>query len=388
MPEPIRVLHVLEATTGGTRRHVLDVLQHMDRSSFAPSLACALKRDPTFAGDVDRLRSEGIPVHVIPMDRAIRPAGDAAAFARLTRLMRRTTPDIVHTHSSKAGMLGRLAARAAGVERIVHTAHVFPFLMEAGAMQRRLYLALERLAARATARLICVCEHERKAAVAARLLPAQQVDVIWNGVDTAEIERAAAGSDRGRVREQLGAGPGHLLVGFVGRLTRQKAPLDFVRVAAQVAAVVPESRFAIIGDGELGEATGAAIRAAGLDGRVARPGRVEDVYPMVAALDLLVLTSHWEGLPYSILEAMALGRAVAATAVGGVPEVVIPGETGIVAEAGDVDLMARGIVSLLADRDGRERLGAAGRRRVGALFTRRAMLDRLQAVYAAARSRA
>ena len=383
MPEPLRVLHVLEATTGGTRRHVLDVLLNLDRSRFSPALACSLKRDTGFAGDVERLRRDGVPVHEIPMDREIRPASDVLALMRLARLIRRMAPAIVHTHSSKAGMLGRVAARMAGSARTVHTAHVFPFLMEVGPARRRMYLTLERLAARATDRLICVCEHERRAALSARIAPADPMEVIPNGVAPADIEEEAGRRDRRVVRTELGAGPDDLLVGFVGRLTPQKAPLDFVRVASLVAAAVPRARFVIVGGGELADETQGAVRSAGLSQRVTLTGQATDVYPLIAALDVFVLTSHWEGLPYSLLEAMALGRCVAATGVGGVPEVVIPGETGILAVAGDVDALARGITALLADVGQRERLGCGGRRRVRDAFDRRVMLARLEAVYAA-----
>lgn len=383
MPEPLRVLHVLEATTGGTRRHVLDVLLNLDRSRFSPALACSLKRDPGFAADVERLRRAGVPVHEIPMDREIRPAADLLALVRLARLIRRMAPAIVHTHSSKAGMLGRVAARMAGSACTVHTAHVFPFLMEVGPVRRRVYLTLERLAARATDRLICVCEHERRAALSARIMPVGPIEVIPNGVAPTEIQKGAGRCDRRLVREELGTGPGDLLVGFVGRLTPQKAPLDFVRVASRVAAAVPRARFVIVGGGELADETQRAIRSAGLSERVTLTGQAADVYPLIAALDVFVLTSHWEGLPYSLLEAMALGRCVAATGVGGVPEVVIPGETGILAVAGDVDALAREIMAVLADDGQRERLGGGGRRRVLDAFDRRVMLARLEAVYAA-----
>lgn len=380
MPE-IRVLHVLEATTGGTRQHVADILTHLDRTAFAPALLCSLRRDPAFAADVDRFRRLGIPVHVIPMRREISPWADVGAWRRIAALLRATPFDIVHTHSSKAGFLGRTAARAAGVPAVVHTSHVFPFLMEVPAPLKWIYAALERRAAACTDRLLCVCEHERQAALRARIGPPAGLTVIPNGIDPDEVRTAAARADLEALRRELAFPAGAPLIVAVGRLTAQKDMAGLVRAAPAILDRHPRAGFALIGDGEQRPALERLIRSLGLRDRFRLPGQRDDAPAWLALADVVTIPSRWEGLPYSLLEAMALGKPVAATAVGGIPEVVIPGETGILVPSRMPDRLAAAVLDLLADPALRSRMGREGRQRVASGFTRQAMIARLEGVY-------
>lgn len=352
----VRVLEILEATEGGTRRHLVDLVTHLDPARFDISVACSTLRDASFADDLRLMESRGIAVHIIPMRRAISPFRDALAFLRLVRLMRRERYDVVHTHSSKAGFLGRLAARVARVPWVIHTPHTFAFEMTVGGAARFFYVCLERFAARLTDRLICVCPSQRAAAAA--LMDPARVVVIENGIGAMP---ECDSLERVRRRRELRFEDSHLVVGVVGRFTAQKGHRHFVEAACQVAVRVPEARFLLVGDGVLRPAIERQIAAAGLAERVIIVGACDDVPSLMPLLDVAVLPSLWEGLPYTLLEAMAAGRAVVASRVGGIPDVIVDGENGLLVPPADPTALAAAVVKVLENAAFRSTIGRKAR---------------------------
>lgn len=373
---PLRVLQVLEATEGGTRRHLLDLCRHLDARRFTVSLACSARRDPAFLDDVQSLRRRGIAVHLVPMCRAIRPLHDAVALVRLVRLMRRGRYDVVHTHSAKAGFLGRVAARLAGVPRVVHTPHTFPFEMDVGPLVRGLYLGLERWAARLTDVLVCVCPSQRPQAQAL-VGPARTV-VVENGTAEAPVFDAATAE---RCRSALGFDEGARVAGVIGRLTRQKGQLDFVAAARLVAERMPAARFLLVGDGALRGEIERAVAAAGLAARFVITGSLARIEDALAAMDVIVMPSLWEGLPYAMLEAMAAGKAVVATRVGGLPDVIVDGVSGLLVQPRDAPALAAAMLKVLENAEQRSTIGLAAQRTLAGRYRLDDMIERLEAVY-------
>jgi glycosyltransferase involved in cell wall biosynthesis len=245
---------------------------------------------------------------------------------------------------------------------VVHTVHGFPFHDHQPAVLRAAYVAMERAAARRTHRFICVARSDMDKGEAAGIIRREAAVLIRSGIPLAAC-RQAAGSGVA-VRAELGIPPTAPLVGMVACLKPQKDPIAFVAVAARVLESHPESRFLIVGDGELRGAVEAARRQAGLESRLLLAGWRRDVPAIMDALDVLVLTSLHEGLPRVVPEAMACGRPVVATAVDGTPEAVIHGESGFLVRPGEPAAAAARVCELLsAPARGRE-MGAAGRRRV------------------------
>ena len=179
---PIRVTQILEATTGGTGRHLLDLIDGLDSDRIALESVVSLRRDPLFRAQIEQRRARGAIIHEVPMQRAIRPWSDMRALVTLTRLLRRSRPGIVHTHSSKAGFLGRLAARRAGIPAVVHTPHGFAFDAGVSKRLRRRYLRLEKRAMAWTDQLVCVCQAEQRAAARVGLAGEEQTTVVPNGI--------------------------------------------------------------------------------------------------------------------------------------------------------------------------------------------------------------
>jgi glycosyltransferase involved in cell wall biosynthesis len=374
LDRPIRVLHVTETTIAGVKRHVLDLL-----SGFASrpelgvraEIACPAGRDEAY-GDTSfltDLRAIGLPVHLIPMRRAINPRSDVTAALQLGRLMRDGGYDAVHVHSSKAGALGRVAARFAFMDRrrrrpkLIYTPNGFAFLLPGSARRTGFYTTVERVLGRITDGLITVSTDERGAALARRLVPPGQVWVVPNAIDPGTLPAP----DRCEAKRlEMGWGPREnstIVVGAVGRLTAQKDPFTWLRAAAHVVALRPDLdlRFVWVSGGELEADVRALAHQLGLDqgGRVQFLGYRTDARELIGAFDIFTLASAFEGLPYVLLEALALGRPVVATPVG-TSDVVRDNETGLSVPFGDPFALAKGIVCLADDASLSTRLGLAG----------------------------
>lgn len=356
-----RRLHVCHVITklelGGAQQNTLYTVSHLDRERFAPSLIAG----PGGLLDGEAAAVEGAAFETCRfLGREIRPGVDALALADLVRRLRRLAPDLVHTHSSKAGVLGRLAAALAGVPVIVHSVHGWgfhPFQPEA---ERRAFVLTERLAAAATTHWIAVSHANRDDGVAHRILEPERCSVIRSGIRLAPFE-AAAGSRA--LRAELEVPEGAPLVGMVACLKPQKAPVDFVEVAAAVCRERPDAHFVLAGDGVLRGEVEAAVERHGLGSRFQLLGWRRDPELVIGGLDLMVLTSRHEGLPRVLPEAMAAGRPIVATAVDGSPEAVADGVNGRLHRVGDVAGMARSVAEILGNPELAAAFGRAGRER-------------------------
>ncbi len=355
MPRALRVCHVITLLElGGAQENTLYTVSHL-RPAFRPVLVCG----PGGILDDDAKRL-GVPLHFVPaLGRALRPGRDLAALRALIRIFRAERPDIVHTHSSKAGILGRLAARWASVPRVVHTIHGYGFNVSQPWPLRRALISLERLAARRTDCFIAVSRANLDEGVGLRLFTPDKVRLIRSGVRLGEFGGAAP---RDGLRRELGLPSDARLVGMVACLKPQKSPLTFIEVAARVARHVPGVVFVLAGDGVLRGAVERRAAELGLGGRLRLLGWRRDIQNVMASLDVLLHTSLWEGLPRVLPEAIASGVPIVATAADGTTDILQDGSTAIVCAPGDIEGLAAGVSRLLLDRELGVRL--AGRARV------------------------
>jgi glycosyltransferase involved in cell wall biosynthesis len=313
-----------------------------------------------------RRAAEEAGVRFIPLRhvrRAISPWRDLAGFLELVRLLRRERPDIVHANSSKAGILGRLAAAATGVPIRIFTVHGWAFAAHAG-LASRFYKWADRVVRPLTTVTVCVSEHERSAGIRAGTCSRERTVVIQNAVSSADVPRAR--------HERTPP-----LFVSVGRL---QAPKDFFTLARAFARLPAGSYEAlIVGDGPDRSALEAELRRLELEDRVRLTGERDDVPLLLARADVFVLASASEGLPVSVLEAMAAELPVVASRVGGVPELVVEGLTGFLVPPGNAAALADALQPLLDDQGLRRHLGAAGRVRAETRFNlnafRRAHLE-------------
>lgn len=349
-----RVLHAITMLElGGAQRNTLDTCAMLDRGRFEVGLACAdqgeLLAEARGLADVRR--------YELPhLRREVRPWHDLGAFRELRAAIREFAPDLVHTHSSKAGILGRAAARAERVPVVVHSIHGWGFGPHQSAAVHATFLAAERVVARWTSHFVAVSRENLEQGVELGLFGREEATVIRSGIDLAAFRRASGGE---KVRAELGIPVGAPLVVQVSCLKPQKAPERFVALAAALAPRFPDAHFLLVGDGELRGRLEVARAAAGLERRLHLPGWRRDVPAVLDAATVVTLTSRFEGLPRVVVEALAARRPVVAMAVDGVREVLRDGVNGCAVAAGDEAVLAERVAELLADPSLRARLSAA-----------------------------
>ncbi len=377
---PVPVVHIITMLElGGAQENTLHTVAHLDRSRYAPQLVCG----PGGLLDDEARALTDVPVHFIPeLVRPVRPLTDLAAEARLRALLAPLAargPVIVHTHSSKAGILGRRAAARVRARPVIHTIHGFGHAALGRGLLAAMARAAERRMARHTDAFISVSQAGIVEGRRLGLLGDRVARLVRSGIDVRVF--AAADSLRSAARQELGIPADVPVAGMIACLKPQKAPVDFVDVAARVARARPDARFFIAGDGELRAAVEARIARHGLGDRLRLLGWRRDVAALLGALDVLVLTSRWEGLPRVCPQAMAAGRPIVAPAVDGIPEAVRDGRNGFLTAPGDIDGMARRLGELLADAPLRRRMGAAGRL-AAAEFSAERMVAEQESLYA------
>lgn len=365
-----RVLHLVVSTAlGGGPKHVLDVVTHLDPRRFIP-LVAAPADGPFFA----RFEKAGIETHALRLDRL-----DPATLVRLCRLARHRGVHLVHSHGKGAGVYGRLAARLLGVPA-VHTFHGLHH-ESYGALARRAYLALERGLARLTRTIVNVTEAQERAGLALRLFTSAQSVVIENGVDVRALDALVAMA--GGAPRDGGVDPDDVVAGTVARFDRVKG-LD-VLLAGLAAARTRlgggvRLRGVVVGAGRENDALRARAAALGLDGVVSFPGAVEDAPRLFGGWDLYVSASRVEGLPLTLLEAMACRLPVVATDIPGHRRLVQHEVTGLLVPIDDAAALGGAIATLARSRE-RGVMGAAGRWRVERSFALADTVARLQDVY-------
>ena len=311
------------------------------------------------------------PTIVPTLGRAISPFDDVRALARLVSLARSFKPDIVHTHLAKAGALGRVAARIAGVRIVVHTYHGSVFRGYFGQRESAVYLGIERALARITTRIVAITSGQKADLIGLGIAPAGKIVEIPLGLDLDQFRELPSRED---AIAALGLPRDGRYVAIVARLVPIKDIPTFLRALARVTESVPDARGLVVGDGPERRAVEAIARDLGLGDRCRFLGWRADLPNVYAASDVVALSSLNEGSPVSVIEAMAAGRAVVATAVGGVPDVVDQA-TGMLVPAGDHRALADAIAGLLKDPERRAELGRNGRE----LSVRRFGSDRLVA---------
>jgi len=375
-PEPVRtqikVLHVITRFIDGAGGNTLLSVLGADRARYDVWVAGS-PGGPLW----ERVERHGVrTVKLVHLREVVAPLDDLKVLFDLVRLIRRERFSVVHTHSSKAGFIGRLAAWVCRTPAIVHTIHGFSWHDFMSRRRRRAYVTLERLVGRVTDQFLAVAPEVAREAIQLGLASPAAVSVVPSAVELEQIpERADP-----MIRHQFGIPADVALVGTVGRLDFQKAPLDFVRMAALVATSHPGTRFMMVGEGKLFEETQAEASRLGVN--VTFTGFRPDASRVASCFDVFVVSSLYEGLGRALTEAMASGRPVVATGVNGVIDLVDHGSTGLLVPPADPEALARNVVWLLEHSGAARRIGEAARARVRTLFEPALMCGLIEQTYA------
>jgi glycosyltransferase involved in cell wall biosynthesis len=338
---------------------------------------------------VSRARSGGYEFIEIPdLIRPINPWLDFRARRMLAMEFNRLRPDVVHTHSSKAGIVGRFAARDARVPVVIHTIHGMSFNRTQPALVRRVYAWAERLAARRSHAIVTVADAMIAQSVAARICRRDKMLTIYSGM---EVERFTPRPElRQAARQSWGVSEDEVVVGTIARLFRRKGFEQLLPIMAEAAQREPRLRFVWVGDGAQRGEYEAELDRLGLRGRTTLVGLIppERVPEMLGGFDILAHTSQWEGLPRAVVQGLLMEVPAVAFDIDGTPEVVLDGQTGRLVALNDLSGFATALVGLAADADLRRRLGQAGRAHCLPLFDWRNMVNQLEQLYCRVRSAA
>lgn len=328
---------------------------------------------------IETVQERGIPLILEPtLVREVNPVKDLLVIWRLARLMRQGKYTIVHTHSSKAGIVGRWAAKLAGVPVIVHTVHGWGHHERQHPLIRAYYIGLEKLTLPITDKLIVVSSLNIDKGLADGIGKPENYVVIRSGIELDRFGHPQV--SREATRAAWGIPQDAVVIGSVTRLSPQKAPLDFVQAAAQVAQRYPQTYFMMVGDGPLRGEVEALAAELGIADRLVLTGLRRDVPELMAAFDLFALSSLWEGLPRVLPQAMATSLPIVATACDGSAEAITEGVNGFLVPPGEPAVLAERLCQLVADPVLAKQMGAAGYARV-AEFSDRGMVDALATLY-------
>ncbi|MBN1147316.1 MAG: glycosyltransferase family 4 protein [Anaerolineales bacterium] len=377
---PIPVLHpITRLIVGGAQENTLFTAALLDKQRFQVEVLSG-PQTGSEGSLIEEVRQRGVPLTILPdLLRQVSPGHDVRALLWMARFMRRKGFRIVHTHSSKAGILGRLAARLAGVPVIVHTVHGWSFHDYMSPLLRSTYILLERWTASFSDALIAVAERDIQKGLQAGIGKEGQYHLIRSAIPLDEFDPSRV--DRREARQELGIPEDAIVIGNVGRFSPQKNPLDWARVAGVIGRANPQARFLLVGDGPLRPQVEAQLEEEGVLERTTLTGLRRDAARMMSAMDLFLLTSLWEGLPRVIPQAMAMGLPVIANRADGVDEAIRDGESGFLCPPGEIEQMAARCLDLLHDPHKRLEIGQKGRAYALQEFDLRQMIAQIEGLY-------
>ncbi|MBI2857834.1 MAG: sugar transferase [Chloroflexi bacterium] len=378
MGASFRVLQVTAADVT-VKKLLLPLIDRLKADGHDVHIACSAGKY------VPELQSRGYAVHPVQIERRISPLSNLRSLWALYRLIRRERFDVVHVHTPVAAVLGRVAAWMAGTPVVIYTAHGFYFHDQMAGWLRRLVVELEKLLGHITDLVFTQSREDAVTAVQEGICPEDRVKWIGNGVDTSRFSPDLSDG----CRAGLGLSASDRVVGYVGRLVREKGIIELIEAMEEVARTVPGSKLLVVGDTlssdrdqDTKRAIDNAIEKHGLRPRVVFAGFREDVPRVMAAIDLFVLPSHREGMPRTIIEAMASGKPVVATNIRGCREEVVPELTGLLVPLKAPKDLAEAISGILSRPSLAERMGSEGRRRAIEFFDESLVLDKQVRAYA------
>lgn len=379
----MRVLHLItRMIIGGAQENTLYNCLDLMRD-FNDDVCLAT--GPTYGPEgklLEQGRAGELHVEIVPsLQREISPRTDWKCRREIRRLIEDFEPDVVHTHSAKAGFLGRLAAADVGVPAIFHTVHGAPFHPYQSALARNLFVRCERVAAKRCHRMISVADAMTDLMVGAKVAPRDKFQTIYSGMDIEPF--LAAGEHRDSVRAQFGFAPGTIVIGKIARLFKLKGHDDLLEAAATVIDQVPAARFLLVGDGLLRDELEERAQQLGISDQIVFAGLVppEEIPRMVSAMDILTHTSLREGLARTLPQALLSGIPVVSYDVDGAREVCISNETGFLIPPRDLEEFAQRLVELCRDEEARLRMGSQGQQMCRERFPHRHMTAQIRELY-------
>jgi glycosyltransferase involved in cell wall biosynthesis len=375
-----KVLHIItRLDKGGSAENTLLTVTRIDKSRFHSTLASGPTSDPQ-GKNLASIKQESIDYILIPeLVRSINPLKDIIAFFKLWRIIKKGKFDVVHTHTSKAGMLGRWAAKLAGAKIIVHTPHGHVFYGYFNKALSRVFVYLERLTAIITDKIVILTKRGIEEYLQYKIAQPEKFVAIYSGIDVERLKTHQ--SDKVKEKQRLGIPADSSVLGTVTRLDPVKGNKYLFEALPEIVKSIPRMRLIVVGEGKEKEALARYVREQGCSENVLFLGMQEGIASIVNTFDIFILPSLMEGMGKSLLEAQALGIPVVATKVGGIPEVVKDGETGILVPAKDSHAIAGAVIRLLQDEALRRRFSENAKQWVDKRFSIETMVNDISGLY-------
>jgi len=387
--ENIKVLHIITRfDKGGSAQNTYLSLLGLKKKKYQLSLVSGLSLESEMKyeeikakeKDIQILESEGIEFIQCPfLLRRINVIKDLKAFFDIWRIIKKYNPLIVHTHSSKAGLLGRLAAKLARVPIIIHTPHGHVFFGYFGSFKTKIFIILERFVSRITDKIVALTNEEKKDYIKFRIANEDKFDVIYSGIELNKFKELPFNENQNFKRE-LGIPENYLVVGTVGRLVPVKGPEFLIEAAKYIISKYPEVFFIFTGDGPLEQNLERQAFKSGIKDNIIFLGWRNDIAGIISVYDIFALPSLNEGMGRVLVEAMALGKPIVASNVGGIPDLVTHGKNGFLVPPKNPEKLAKYIQILIGDKEKRKKMGQAGKEMVKN-FSKEKMVEKIANLY-------
>lgn len=334
----IKVLHITQATIGGTLEYLKLFFNHINKDEYEVYLAC-----PSYGPMKKEIEDMGVKVYPLEMTREISLKDDLNSFMEMKKLIKGVNPDIVHLHSSKAGVLGKIASYLNKIP-CIYNAHGWSFSMNVSDKKKKVYSLIEKYTSLFCDKIVNISEYEHNLAKQYNIASDKKMITIHNGIDIEKYEKS--NYSRKDTLEELGIPQECFIVGMVARISEQKDPIKFIEIAKEVCSVIENAYFVLVGDGELREQVNKLITKYDLKDRVKITGWVNDVNKYISAFDIGILTSRWEGFGLVLTEYMAAKKPIIASNIGGIPELIEDNYNGILVDINDTDKFIKSIIEL------------------------------------------
>ncbi|MCW8810092.1 MAG: glycosyltransferase family 4 protein [Ignavibacteriaceae bacterium] len=340
----IKILYILEATSGGTQKHVIDIAKKIDKSKFQIDIIFSINRNKHFIEE-----SNGIfnMMYGLPIPRGA-SFSDLINIFRIRKIIKTNNYDIVHCHSTKAGFVGRLAAFLSQHPNVIYSPHGFMFCDTRIKFKRHLYLNLEKYLGYLTNKIIAVSGSERDLAIHYQIVPNKKIITLYNSIDPSDYDDF---NYRNKVHEKLLNNQSEIILGTVGRLYYQKDPIMLIKSFKVINDRFPNTKLIIVGDGPLEKECIKLINKLNLETKINLAGFQKNSRAYYEMFDIFMLSSHYEGLPYSLLEAMMMGIPSVGTDVVGIKDLILDGETGYLVNEGNYLELADAVIKMLENPD-------------------------------------
>ena len=373
----MRICHVItKPELGGAQLSLLSLVSNLPKDKYTVSVITS--SSGILKADFEKLKN--VRTYFSPfLIRPISPIVDILAFIHIYNIYKRNSFKIIHTHSSKAGILGRWAAFFARVPVILHTVHGWSFNDYQPLLIKKFYIFVERITARFTARIICVSKKDIETGLKYKIAQLEKFTLIRYGIPLSVFKKS--NSQKEHKKKELGINNNGPVVGMVSCLKPQKAPLDYVKACIDIYDKMPGVNFLLVGDGVLRKRCKEELAKSGLNGRFIFTGWRRDVADILDIIDVVVLTSKWEGMPIAIIEALSKGKPVVVTDTGSSRELVKEGVTGYLTKPEDYKETSLKVLKILKDKDLADRMSREAVLSISDSFDIKAMAGKIEELY-------